>query len=487
MTIDIKPFTELIKNRTGLSIEKLCKEFIIEKIIELMHDRHIDSDNEYLQVLVNDQDEYLKFLNFLTVNETYFFREPEYIKIFSQNLIPELIKQINKIRKIRILSAGCSTGEEPYSLAVELMEKFGTDYYHFFSISGIDIDNDAIIKAKKGIYRETSFRNTDSYFKNTYFEKIDNKEYKIKDCIKNNVNFINYNLLNVPYPDYLRNMDIIFYRNVSIYFEDDTQKKIMIKLSDILNPKGYLIVSSTETLSHSFNNILSLIKINDFFLFYKEEEISYKKSLINQALSLVKKDKEYNQDINAESDVNSITWKHDQTEIKNTGELFNQALSYAKRKEYNRALSILEKIETDAPYFEQGQMLTAGILINLNEIEQAKEICLSRIKSDSLCIESYLLLGIIARMENNFQQAIKRFREVLYINSSTWLAHFYMAEIYQKENNFGLAVQKYNNVINLLQQNNFDNHGLSFFPFSFSEENIMHLCRYNKKKLEHLL
>lgn len=473
MNRNIKPFTDLIKQRTGLSIEKLCRETVSEKINDLMKLMHLDSNAEYLQLLTNDENEFFNFLNMLTINETYFFREDEYIKIFSNHLIPELLAQINNTRKIRILSAGCSTGEEPYSLALALMEKFGPAYYNFFSITGIDIDNNAINTAKKGCYREKAFRTTDLYFKQSYFEKTDNKEYKINDYIKKNVQFMTFNLLNDTYPDVLKNMDIIFYRNVSIYFEKDIQKKILIKLSDILNPNGYLIVSSTETLTHSFDNILSLIKINDFFLFYKDKKVPENQSLTDSALSLVKQ--------------STATQEPVKIKPENTGDLFAEALLWAKKKEYNKALDIIKKIIINTPDCIQGYMLHAGILINLNKFENAKEICLNILQSDTLSMEPYLLLGIIAKLENDFEHALKRFREALYINSYTWVSYFYMAEIYQKQEKFDLALQKYNNVIKLLEQKHFDNHGLTFFPFSFSEENLMHMCQYNIKQLEQLL
>lgn len=491
--MNIKPFTDLIKQKTGLSIEKLCKDSIVEKIGSLMLEKNISSENRYLQVLVNDEDEFEKFLNLMTINETYFFREDEYIKIFSRHLIPKLLTQVNKTRKIKILSAGCSTGEEPYSLAIALMEKYGPEYYNYFTIIGIDIDNDAISAAEKGIYRKNSFRNTDIDLKYSYFEKT-GREYRIKEFIKNNVRFMNFNLLSDNYPDILNMTDIIFYRNVSIYFDKDIQKRILEKLSRILTPKGYLVVGSSETLSHSFENILSLIKINDFFLFYKgkkqpeKESLPQYKSLTDTALSLVKlqrsKPVSTKQTLPAN---NSLFPDPEITNKKDSKKLFEQALLNAKIKEYNKSIQILDEIELNDSRFIQGNMLKACIFINLNKFEKAKEICLEKIKTESLCMEAYLLLGIIAKIEESHEQALKRFREALYINSSAWIAHFYMAEIYRENKEYKLAIQKYNNVTKLLQQDLFDSHGLSFFPFSFSEENILHMCRFNTQKLKQLL
>lgn len=142
----------------------------------------------------------------------------------------------------------------------------------FCTVIGADIDNDAVRKAEKGIYSTLSFRGLSEDLRERYFEPLPGNMYRIKDCIRDLVEFRKLNLLGDDYPSELSGTDVIFYRNVSIYFESDTQRHIFTKLAGLLNDNGYLFVSSTETLSHNIG-VLSLVEIDGVFLYEKHVEI----------------------------------------------------------------------------------------------------------------------------------------------------------------------------------------------------------------------
>lgn len=490
--MDTTPFKNLIQKKTGLCFDRSRSDSLEHGIRKMMSEKGTDSPETYLELVIHDQDEFFKLLNLLTINETYFFREPAHIKIFSEHLVPELLKKLSPGRKLNILSAGCSTGEEPYSLAVALMEKFGPEQAHLFSITGIDIDSDAIQKAKDGIYTERSFRSMDHNLMNSYFDHLGNNRYKISDIVKHSVKFRTYNLLHAPWPDPLTGMDIIWYRNVSIYFEQDVQKKIFRNLSQILNEKGYLIVSSTETLSHDFK-ILSLVEAEGVFLFYKGLETSetgqdaelpeyshkYEKSAQFQ-------EKENLKPGSVQKNSTGIQKNNNTNEKKSINTLFNEALDLAKGKRYEKALEIIDNILKTDSSFTRGHTLKANILVNLQDMDEAKKICLNLIEKDVLCMEGHLILGLIAKFENNQEQALKKFKEALYINSSTWLAHFYLAEIYQSGGETERAARGYQNVLRLMDDGHFNDHGLTLFPFPFSEQDIRRLCQHNKENLHGL-
>ncbi|NJL59960.1 MAG: hypothetical protein HC887_10275 [Desulfobacteraceae bacterium] len=181
-----------------------------------------------MNLLKKDADEFYHIVNFLTINETYFFREPLHISLFSQQIVPEILRNRPSCTPVRILSAGASTGEEPYTLAIELFEKYGIGLNNKrFSIIGVDIDRGAIEKAKQGIYFGRSFRSLSPYLKEKYFEPVGSQRYAVKKYVRDIVGFYFLNLMDMPYPDFMKGMDIIFYRNVSIYFDSDVQKKYL--------------------------------------------------------------------------------------------------------------------------------------------------------------------------------------------------------------------------------------------------------------------
>jgi len=128
-------------------------------------------------------------------------------------------------------------------------------------------------------------------------------------------------------------------------------------------------------------------------------------------------------------------------------------------------------------------MLKAGILINMNRLEEAGIVCMQCLAQDQWNLESYLFLGLIAKMNNDLETALKRFREALYIQSACWLAHFYLAEIFVARQELSTACREYDLVIRVLEKGSDPDLGLTFFPLSFPLEQIVHLCRHNLSEL----
>ena len=462
----INQFEDMIREKAGLSVKKDMRKNFSDKICERMAKRGIASAEDYLKLLKSDQNEFYDIVNFLTINETYFFREPFHLTLFSQRLIPELLNAKKTGSAVKILSAGCSSGEEPYSLAIALLEKYGMGLNKLlFSIIGADIDQDALDKATKGVYSGRSFRSLSPYLKEKYFEPVGDQRFRIISDVTDMVRFKFFNLMNTPYPEYLQGLDVIFYRNVSIYFDSGIQKKIFKNLSQTLNDKGYLIVGSAETLSHKFD-ILTLIEKEGVFLYQKQCNPS--------PCPLPETERG-----EADTPPPSLSGK-------GAGGLgqFDTALTFAKNKSYTEAIEILDKLIEKNTDVIKAYTLKAGILINLQQAGEAKALCLNAIEKDSLCTEGYFLLGLIAKSELRHDEALKRLKETVYLSPSSWPAHFYLAEIYQGAGENTHASREYGIVIRLLEKGYFKEHGLAFFPFSFSEEDIERLCRYHIGKLK---
>ena len=194
--MDLTPFKNMIQDRCGFSFDKNREATLTRIILDRMPENSIKFDTEYLSLLCRNQDELQRLINLLTVNETYFFREPAHLKLFSKSLAPELLRKRGKGVTLRILSAGCSTGEEPYSLGIELAERYGTASQNLFSITGVDVDTEAVRIAKNGIFGSGSFRNFEDRLKNKYFEKVNKNHYRLRRIIKDRVTFYNFNQKN---------------------------------------------------------------------------------------------------------------------------------------------------------------------------------------------------------------------------------------------------------------------------------------------------
>lgn len=207
------------------------------RIDTLITKNSITTYDDYLALIKRDKDKFEQFVNFLTINVSEFYRNPEQWKILDQEIFPKLIEKFGK--RLKIWSAACSTGDEPYSLVMALSR--------FVPLSNIkiiatDIDKQVLDTARMGIYNEKSIASVPDDLKKKYFTKIGNS-YQISDEIKRCVEFKEHNLLKDPYPN---NCNLIVCRNVVIYFTEEAKDEIYKKFNGALAKGGALFIGSTE-------------------------------------------------------------------------------------------------------------------------------------------------------------------------------------------------------------------------------------------------
>jgi chemotaxis protein methyltransferase CheR len=241
---------DLISDYCGLYFDESSK-YIIERRLNRRLKLHMfDNFRDFYRFLLYDKrkdEELSSIVDILTVNETYFFREMNQLKAFSEEICEEMLAQKKNDKKFRVWSAGCSSGEEPYTLAMLLLEK-GIKLSGFdIEILGSDINRRVLQTARKGVYRKNSFRMTDEYYIKKYFEP-DEDGFRIKDEVKKLVNFNYLNLLDPIKVKLIGLMDVILCRNVLIYFHPDSKKKLVNNFFQRLNDGGYLLLGHAESL-----------------------------------------------------------------------------------------------------------------------------------------------------------------------------------------------------------------------------------------------
>ncbi|AFZ20026.1 CheR family methyltransferase [Allocoleopsis franciscana] len=248
----IEAFIQLIAKHTGLEIRERDKATLSEKIALRMKDIKLDVPESYYQLLKSSTSEsyqeWKKLVNLLTNSESYFFRDKDQFDLLRNHLLPELIKCKENSKTLRVCSAGCSSGEEPYSLAILLEELLPNPEEWNLTILGIDINQEALHKAELGIYRPWSFRRVEKEIMQQYFQLI-NHQYHINTSIKQMVKFQNLNLFKEVFPcsnSELQDLDLILCRNVFIYFEPSAIAKVLEKFYKALQPLGYLITGHAE-------------------------------------------------------------------------------------------------------------------------------------------------------------------------------------------------------------------------------------------------
>ncbi len=236
--MDYEEFSKGILKLTGIDLSQYKERQMRRRIDSLISKNNISGYGQYLEALSSNMELYEEFMNYITINVSEFFRNKEQWVLLKEEVAPYLIDKFGK--KLKIWSAACSTGEEPYSLVMLLSQLIPLEDIH---IIATDIDKQVLGKAKKGIYKIRELEGVPQEYLDKYFEKIDKNRYQVKEAIRKRVEFKIHNLLADPYPS---DMDFIVCRNVMIYFTEEAKKEIYIKFCQVLKQQAVLFVGSTE-------------------------------------------------------------------------------------------------------------------------------------------------------------------------------------------------------------------------------------------------
>ncbi|HEX3075476.1 MAG TPA: protein-glutamate O-methyltransferase CheR [Lachnospiraceae bacterium] len=231
-------FKEQIYRLTTIDLNAYKERQMKRRIDALITKHNINSYNTYIEAIKKDKALFDEFVNYLTINVSEFYRNPEQWKLLEQEILPYLTELYGK--NLKIWSAACSTGDEPYSL-VMLLSKFMP--LNQIKVIATDIDKQVLEKASAGLYSDKSLKALPPEFISQFFTKINDRSYKINDNIKKCVEFKQHNLLKDPYPD---RCDLIVCRNVLIYFTEEAKIDIYKKFNQALKKDAILFVGSTE-------------------------------------------------------------------------------------------------------------------------------------------------------------------------------------------------------------------------------------------------
>lgn len=237
MLNDYEKFKKDVFKLTTIDLNAYKEKQMRRRIDTLITKNNINNYDDYVELIKKDKAKFDQFVNFLTINVSEFYRNPEQWKILDTEVFPKLIKAFGK--NLKIWSAACSTGDEPYSLVMALSKHVPLSN---IKIIATDIDKQVLDTARMGLYNEKSIASVPTEFKSKYFTKVGNS-YQISDEIKKRVEFKEHNLLKDPYPS---GCHMIVCRNVVIYFTEEAKDEIYKKFNQSLVKGGTLFIGSTE-------------------------------------------------------------------------------------------------------------------------------------------------------------------------------------------------------------------------------------------------
>jgi len=250
---DFQEVSDLAYQYTGIVLGPHKKDMVYGRLARRLRDVQLTSVAEYLELIKHSgQDEVSMFINAITTNLTSYFREQHHFDFLADTFCPELLKTNASSKRIRIWSAGCSSGEEPYSIAITLRENFellGWDC----KILATDLDSKVLEKGRQGVYGIERIESLSTEKKRSWFMHDKNHPdiVKVKPILQELIRFKRLNLLE-KWP-MSGPFDLIFCRNVVIYFNEETQSILFNKYADMLKPGGYLIIGHSESLNRVCN------------------------------------------------------------------------------------------------------------------------------------------------------------------------------------------------------------------------------------------
>ena len=239
-----------LKRKYGIDMER--KKAIVEGRLE----NYVKSEgwmnySQYMDAVEKDISGALekKLVDLLSTNHTYFMRESEHFDFMKKEILPWLKEKESQSKDLRIWCAASSSGEEPYTIAMVLMDFFGLEHHQWDTqVLATDVSTEILKQAIKGVYTKEQISPLPEHWKRRFFRNIvGTDQYKVTEELKKEVLFRKFNLMD-PFP-FRRKLHVIFLRNVMIYFDDITKQRLLQKIYDSLEPGGYLFLGKTETLN----------------------------------------------------------------------------------------------------------------------------------------------------------------------------------------------------------------------------------------------
>jgi len=377
----------------------------------------------------------------LTVGETYFFREKRSFEILSEQILPELIRaRQGSDRRLRIWSAGCCTGEEPYSIAI-LLDRILPDLRQWHvTILATDVNPNFLKKASIGVFSEWSFRNPPTWLKDNYFRQVDKNHFEILPRIKERVTFAYLNLAEDIYPSLTNNtnaMDLIFCRNVLMYFAAETVKKAAHNFHRSLVDKGWLLISPTELSSELFPQFSS-VHFEGAILYQKGEKVSPVPviPLPQPVLDFIPPLPEPIPVLEAKMERPQPT-------------LYERALTLLEGGDATQAIEKLEEDFARTSSAESAALL-ARTYANLGELAEARSWVEKAIGANKLHAGWHYLRAIILQEQGADEEGSAALKRALYLDSDFVLAHFALGNLALRQGHSKEAHKHFLNVLELL-------------------------------------
>lgn len=467
----IDAFKRLIADKLGFHLREQSQAIFWQRVLQRVQVLSLPSLEAYYQLLssnhqpITENPEWRELISFLSVTESYFFRDQGQFSLLRNQILPELIAWKQKLasegrtqeRSLKIWSAGCATGEEAYSIAILLKELIPAEEEWALSIIGTDFNQAALLQAQRGVYSDWSFRSVHSAIQKKYFQQY-RREWKISPDIAKLVTFRLDNLVSNNHyssePD-ITNIDLIICRNVFIYFDAKAIDQTLERFHQALSPGGYLMTGHTELHGHR-NHPFKIKSFSESVIYQRAFGESLKPVIAPQSSHispLIYPQKVTTLSTSCPTACTSLSTKPDHTELNSEGiAVLEDIITLLKQKFYGSAIAQAKQLISQNLYPFRAYCLLAEAYANLGQHVQAIQACQQAFQYDPLAIEPLYLLAQIAQDQGEVENAKSILKRVIYLAPTSIFAYFELGCLYEQQGNLEKARRNWQSSLNGLKQ-----------------------------------
>jgi len=456
---EFRRFRDLIQRQYGIYLEESkldsLRISLIVRASRLGHTRLTD----YYALLERSQAEFNELLNLVTVNETSFFRFPAQFDALRTEILPEITSgKAHPRGAVRIWSAGCSTGEEPYSIAMAVADSGIAVYGWHAQILGTDVSTKALATAKAGVYSRRSVSALAPDLVARHFDVLDVGRLRVKDHVRAVVDFGYHNLVREPYPlSLMGNWDVIFCRNVTIYFGPESTRRVVENMYDSLHDGGYLLVGHSETLAH-VNERFEPVEVGGVFVYRKPKPRrlfgmgSHHDHPRHAATPTAGSEGERAAEASARrrAHANRHVPSRDEAAVGHAASL-EEARARVEEGRPDLALAIVDDVLSREPNNADAHLVAAYIHADAGAYDEALDACQRALAINPLLPVARYILGIIYQRQGDMVRAVSELKKTLYVDDAFALAHLHLANIYKSQRKWEAAAREYENAIEVVR------------------------------------
>ena len=460
---------------TGLHFESRNRLALQRGLEKRMSALQIDNCCDYLAYLKRhgeDRHELQKLLQFLTVGETYFFRYPSHFDALKERLASEFSAAT---KPIRIWSAGCSTGEEPYSIAISIMEAFPDWKARDIKVIATDINNQSIKRAREGIYSPWSMRIAQEHHKKRYFDRV-GESFIIRDEVKQLVEFSHLNLSSpesAAISGTLQELDAIFCRNVLIYFSPETAARMVGNFAAALNSSGQLFLGHAETLLHRSHDLEIRRQENSFYyvktapqggkLPHPTHDLPPGPTLTELQRTPLSHESGVHESGGPESGLSeaglpaisspATSWPaagSPPEQITTAATRLEAARQLLDAEEFDAAYQMLEGVIAESPDDPAALVLKGFVLAGKGRFQEALDTCTLAIELNDLLPEAYFLKGMVLDAGDRLPEAAEEYRKALLLENDFIMPRYYMGRLHLRLGRVAEAAREFRNSLRIL-------------------------------------